>query len=259
MVFINLHLEAFDKNSFVNMKKLIEKGSVAISFAPAHISRMKNYQIEYFKDLFSNPNYILGQQGLEHHCRKCVKYNKSQNEIKVDAAHENYCFWFGEISQKEQEKFMRKGRKVLKKLFGKEPDLYVSPNHLFGQNTIKVVKKLKYKWMVDRAIIPIKPYSQKGIVIIPESKLSVKGSNQIYLHGNEKKNEIKIILNKKFEKLHELKPFKKDLEKIRLNRKLKIMVKIERDLINGFKVKKNMAQKISELIYGNEFVNLSIY
>ncbi len=257
MVIVNIHLETFDKNSFEIVKKLAEKGPIAISLAPIQIPLIKKCQIKYFKKLFKKKNYVLGQQGLTHICNKCVGYRK-KNKIKIGPHHENYCLWFGKISGKKQEKFMRQGREKLKKVFGREPELYVPPNHLFGGNTFSIVKKMGYKWLTDRACFPMKPYVSQKVIIVPESKPKIKGSNQIYFHGGEKGN-LNNLLRKNFTSFYDIKVSKKNSESIKKNRKLKILSKIKRDLINGFKVEKDKTQMLAELIYASEFANSLIY
>jgi hypothetical protein len=252
MIYLNIHLESFDRKSFENVVRLAQKGPIAISFAPIQIHLMKVHQINYFKDLFRKKDFVLGQQGLTHKCKKCMNYKK-EKKVNIGPDHENYCLWFGEVSEKEQEAFMKKGREKLNKLFEREPELYVPPNHLFGKNTIGLAKKLGYKWITDRAIIPLKPYVSRGIIIVPESKLSIKGSKQIYSHdGSEVVN-----INKKLISFYDIKASKESRNRINENRKLKAIAKIERDLIRGFGVKKVSSQKLAELVYESTFVRSS--
>ncbi|MFH1607898.1 MAG: hypothetical protein ABIA78_02080 [archaeon] len=254
MVLINIHLESFDRKSFESIKKLARKGPIAISFAPIQIPLIKKYQVRYFKNLFKHKDYVLGQQGLTHECKKCIAYRK-KNKVNVGPHHENYCLRFGEVPAKEQEKFMMQGRRKIKKLFGREPELYVPPNHLFGKNTVAVVKKLKYKWMTDKAYFSLGPYISGEVLIVPESKSDIKKSNQIYAHDA---GEIKSI-DKKLISFYDVKPSKIDKKKIEKNRKLKIVSKIQRDLIKAKGIEEDESQRLAESIYNLKFADSSVY
>ena len=186
MVTLNIHWETFDEKSFAQIEKLAIKGPIAISISPWQIPKMQDHQISKVKEILSRQGYILGQQGLTHKCKKCSDFHRIKEEENITKAgidpwHENYCLWFGPISTREQEDFMREGRIKLNKIFGKNPELYVPPNNYFDLTTVKIAFKLGYKWLTDKAMIPLNPFMLERIIIVPEADPEILKNKQFYI------------------------------------------------------------------------------
>lgn len=256
-VTLNIHLETFDDESFQRVVDLAEKGPIAISIAPYHIPRMKSAQIERLKGILSQEGYILGQQGLNHKCHICKDFHaKKEGAILkkkgVDPWHENYCLWFGEISEKEQEKFMKEGRKKLEEKFGVAPLLYVPPNHLLDRNTVRIAFLNGYKWIANRALIQVAPNGDERIIIIYEGEPEIDNEN-VYIHADRWKGDLERVIEKKFISLNEVKPAKPNYKKIEENRKMKITGKIARDFHKGYGLSEEESREIASLIYESKF------
>jgi hypothetical protein len=253
MVTLNIHWETFNKQSFEKVKELAKKGPIAISIAPYQISKMSGEQINWLKKVLSNPDYVLGQQGLNHKCTKCAAFHKTKENAGVDPWHENYCLWFSQIPEHEQEKFMQQGKEQLKKTFNVEPRLYVPPNHYFDETTIKIASKLGYSWLSDRAKIPLKPYYFNGIIIIPESEPEIEQNKQLYIHADRWRGNLDKAISQQIESLKNIKPVEEDKTAITKNRKLKITLKIARDLHKGFDMSKENSEKAAQLLFETKF------
>ncbi len=253
MIVMNIHLETFDEESFRRVEELAKKGPIAVSITPSHITRIKDYQVTRLKEILSREGYVLGQQGLNHKCTKCQDYHFEEKDNKIvrpgiDPWHENYCLWFGQISSKDQKRFMNEGRKKLKALLGIEPQLYVPPNHYFDINTVKIASKMGYKWLTDRALLPLKPYSLEGLIIVPEGEPEI-GADQVYIHADRWRGDLDSVVSKGFSSLNEIKPEKNDKEKLDENRMKKIVGKMARDLHKGYGMPKNSAEKAAQMLY----------
>lgn len=250
MVWMNIHFETFDDDSFKKVRDLSSKGPIAISISPWQISKMQDYQIKELREILKKPGFVLGQQGLNHKCLIC-----SKEYHNVDLWHENAGLWCENISIEDQERFMIEGREKLVNIFGKEPELYVPPNHLFNKDTLKAAFKIGYKWVTDRAKIPLKPYTFNRIIIVPESGPEISENNQIYIHADRWRGDLEKILKKKFESFHEIKSEKNNEKDILINREFKLIGKIARDFVNGYQVPNETANELAKLIYKSKFKN----
>ena len=257
MATLNIHIETFDEKSFDGVESLAKKGPIAISFAPYQIPLLKESQIIKLKKILSQEGYVLGQQGLNHKCNKCVEFQRQKKDGQViksgiDPWHENYCLWLGEIPAKEQESFMKEGKEQLKKVFGVEPRLYVPPNHYFDLNTVKIARKLGYKWLTDRTLIALKPYILEGIIIIPEGEPEIQNKN-IYIHADRYRGDLNKAISTGIDSLYNIKPEKNSKEDIAQNRKIKYTKKIARDLISGYGMPEENAKQFAELLFNSKF------
>jgi len=182
--------------------------------------------VKILKRLSKKSNVILGQQGLQHYCVDCFKEKE-----KKDAWHENYCFYSKQKTVNEQIKFMKQGKKIIEEVLGVSPKLYVPPNHMFDNNTIIAAKKLGFQYLADKAMIKLYPYTSRGLIILPETKLSQKGEF-VYTHYDKITNNLNQYLNfiKSPNYLGQIIPRKVSLLKISKNRKLKLNEKKKRDL-----------------------------
>lgn len=257
---LNIHLETFDKESFDRLESLASKGPIAISIAPYQVSRMSPYQIEKLRQILSQEGYVLGQQGLNHKCTKCAEFHREKTgkevtKAGIDPWHENYCLWFGQISAKEQEEFMKEGRKQLKEIFLKEPELYVPPNHYFDLTTVKVAKKLGYKWLSDRALLPLRRYLLEKIIIIPESEPEISKNNQFYIHADRWEGNLDNIVARGIESYTNVQPKSNEKSMLEKNRELKMRRKIARDLNKGYGMSEENSEKCAELLCKTKFIN----
>ncbi|MEW6062806.1 MAG: hypothetical protein AB1571_00335 [Nanoarchaeota archaeon] len=94
-------MENFKEKHFSIVEKLANRGPIAISIAPYQIPQIKDNLLKKIKEILSKDGTILGQQGLNHRCKKCIKYFKyfeTKGKVYgIDPWHENYCLWFGHI------------------------------------------------------------------------------------------------------------------------------------------------------------------
>ncbi|MEW6062807.1 MAG: hypothetical protein AB1571_00340 [Nanoarchaeota archaeon] len=151
---------------------------------------------------------------------------------------------------------MKKGKDLLKKAFKKEPEFYVPPNHYFDISSIEIAAKLGYKWFSDNAMIPLKPYSNSRIIIVPESYPNVKGSNFLYIHNDQVerfKKELGKIMGLGFKSYCNIKPIAKNKELIAESRKLKVIRKIARDLRDGFGMPEDNAKEMGQILFESKF------
>lgn len=257
MVTLDIHFENFEQRHFGVIEKLAKKGPISISIAPWQVNLIKEYQIKKIREILSNKNHVLGQQGLTHKCDKCTKYYYGGSKLYgLDPWHENYCLWFGKVPANKQEAFMREGRKILYKTFGKEPELYVPPNHYFDATTVKIAARIGYKWFTDDAQRPLVPYRLYKITIIPESYPNLKGNKQIYFHNDQVerfKEDIRKLMTLKFESMHSIIPNTINVNKIEENRKLKMIKKIARDLRDGFGASAEKARDLAQILFETKF------
>jgi hypothetical protein len=182
--YINIHLEAMDDNGEKLKRILDEDIPCAISICPETLrtegiyGHRENYsKLFKFSDLIgalvNKPGNILGQQGNIHKCKHKHRF--------ADPWHENSCLYHGSLSKQEQRDLMAKGRETLRNLLGKDPEIYVSPNHqddfttmdvacerhlIFAIRGLKVLRPLLYK--KDLA-------SSKNLLVVPEAKLGERG------------------------------------------------------------------------------------
>ncbi|PIN91684.1 hypothetical protein COU61_01995 [Candidatus Pacearchaeota archaeon CG10_big_fil_rev_8_21_14_0_10_35_13] len=229
MTILTVHYETFDDESFEKLKELAERGPIAITIAPFHTPRIPDAQKETIKEYLKKGGYVLGQQGLNHHCEKC-----SKERPRVDAWHENDCLWGEGIGIEEQERFMTEGRKKLEETFGIRPELYTPPNHLMNNDTIRIARKLGYKWVSDRAMMKVEPYFKEGIMIIPESEPEIAGNNQVYIHADRWNGNLEEAIMGGIKPYSSLIAKPKDGRIIRENHRLKIIRKIARDLHGAY-------------------------
>lgn len=254
---MNVHFETFDDKSFSQLVSLADRGPIAISISPWQIPKIPRKQINRIKEIFADDNYVLGQQGLNHKCPHCEDFHVSMTgkEVRrsgVDPWHENYCLWFGEIPEKDQMKFMSEGKKILEKTFGVDVRLYVPPNHLLGTNTLKVASELGYSWIANRALIPVAPYTQKGILVVNEGEPQIKSSSY-YIHADRWRGDLEEVLKSPFISYMELKPSKADATTIAKNTDLKMIGKIRRDLQKGYGLSEQQSIDLADLTYRTRF------
>ena len=174
----------------------------------------------------SKEKYInWGQQGFAHYCPECFKEKE-----KKDPWHENTCLYGSEKSVKEQIKIIKKGKDTIENALGVSPIIYVAPNHQFDGNTKIAAEELGYKYFVDRGIINIFAYKEKGLIILPERHLGQKGEI-FYTHYDVMQNNFGAYLEliKNSESLGKIELYKKQKIKVNLNNKLLIGRKKLRD------------------------------
>jgi hypothetical protein len=171
--FLDIHFEAVNegKGRLEELQKIVEQGiPCAISIAPYTLEQQwyDETTIDLLNKAFKQ-GAILGQQGYGHKCRYEHRFS--------DPWHENYCPYHGEFSRQSQVKTFKQGRETLLKHFEKQPELYVPPNHLYGQETLAIASNLGYKFFVERGLSQKKPYKYKygDMIILPEVKLGKKG------------------------------------------------------------------------------------
>ena len=190
MVAIDIHLEKINPERFFNrdvtraLRHILERNiPVALSLPPwmEEYWRKKNSRIiDLVSEIVNRKDSVLGQQGNTHRC----KYSHTI----ADPWHENFCLWGKRLSYNEQREFMEKGREKLFRLTGKNPELYVSPNHQFDSTTLDVAGDMNYTYFADRAIIRgLRPYLNRGLIVIPEEDLSAKEPRAavVYTHYDE--------------------------------------------------------------------------
>ncbi len=185
---LNIHVEALNDKDFGqgNKLKIVEyllenKIPHALSFSPwqEKVWKYENPELfELFKNSIRRGN-TLGQQGLTHKCRYEHKL--------IDPWHENKCLYGRSFSFEDQLDIMKRGKDKLESLFEKPVELYIPPNHQFDENTIGAAANLGYKFLSDKAMIPIMPYKYGGILIVPERDLE-EGKfdcGAVYIHYDE--------------------------------------------------------------------------
>ena len=260
MVVLNVHWETFDDESFDRLKKLAEKGPIVISPSPLHISKMTNAQILEVKRILTRPGYILGQQGLNHKCEKCKEFHlQKENGVVVkngvDPWHENYCLWNGQVSRGEQKVLMEQGREKFFEIFGVKPEVYNPPNHYLDEVTLQVAAEIGYKYVTNRALIPLKPYSSQGIIVVPESEPEIKLNGQFYIHADRWRGDLDEVIGRHINSFESMEVGENKSSELEKNRRLKVGGKIFRDLHKGFGIKEGTAKEIAFLLYDTKFIN----
>jgi len=182
---LNIHLEGMDDNG-EKLKEILDQDMpVAISIAPETFRKEGIYKNQYpyllrYTDLIgeivSRNGSVLGQQGNLHKCKYPHRF--------ADPWHENFCLYGKDLTGDEQRELMGKGKETLLKLFGKSPELYVPPNHMFDLTTIKVAGDMDYDFFAERGIVLNEPYKMGGMIILPETKFSELGDIK-YVHYDE--------------------------------------------------------------------------
>ncbi len=258
---LNIHFETFDKESFKRVLQLSEKGPIAISIAPFQLSRIPDSQIKKLKEILSRPGYILGQQGLNHKCSKCEDFHFVKRagkivKVGIDPWHENYCLWLGMIPEKEQYDLMKKGKEKLRRVFSKNPNLYVPPNHYFDIKTARVASMLGFKWLADRALIPLKPYNFEDVFVVPEGEpeIAEKGNSYVYIHADRWKGNLDNAVSTGLISFYDIKP-SRNKHNFEENRKMKMTGKIFRDLNKGYGIQEKEARELAQLLYETKFIN----
>jgi len=182
--FLDIHLEAMDDEG-EKLKRIIDENiPCAISLCPETLRKKGLYSKQYpylpkyidlIGEIVSREGSILGQQGNLHKCRYEHRF--------TDPWHENFCP-YNEVSMEEQRELMLKGRQTLVMLFGKYPEMYVPPNHLFDSATLVIAERMDYSFFAERGIKNTEPYLYKRMIILPETKLDETGDIK-YVHYDE--------------------------------------------------------------------------
>ncbi len=186
--FLDIHFEAVNdgKGRLEELQKIVKQGTpCAISIAPYALR--EGWYDETTLDLLNKAfkqGAILGQQGNKHKCRYEHRFS--------DPWHENYCPYHGEFSRQSQSEIFEQGMEILTERFGKQPELYVPPNHLYGQETLAVASNLGYRFFAERGLSQKKPYKYEygDVIILPEVKLGKKGII-FYIHYDKIKEKQK--------------------------------------------------------------------
>ncbi|MDP3026437.1 MAG: DUF2334 domain-containing protein [Nanoarchaeota archaeon] len=255
--FLNIHLEGMD-DAGEKLKRILDENiPVAISVCPETLRENGIYREQYpylpkYIDLIgkviSRGGNILGQQGNIHKCK--------HNHRFVDPWHENYCLYHRPIGGEKQRELMEEGKETLVKLFGKSPEMYVPPNHLWDFTTLSVANSMGYPFFVIKGIKTSKPllYKKGGenTLVLPERKIDQEGYFH-YTHYDEieknreafeevVKNAIPFVCvgdyfsmrQKYVGKLYEASPeeLTEDLKIIRKNGTATIIKKLLRDVRN---------------------------
>lgn len=237
MVTLNYHLEHVNDEQFEDMlRNAHEKGPIEVSPSPWQDERWGKY-VEELKGLFLREKLFLGQQGLNHRCDKCVSYQKIKGErdFGIDRWHENYCLWCGEIPLEKQIKLIEEGREKLADFFGVNALGYHPPNHLYDRNTLIACRRLGYNVVSDRALIPVRPYESKGIIVVPEGEPNIRGINHFYIHADRWEGDLDEAIKGGLTSYREIMPVEEDAKIIEINRGMKLMRKFGRDFVNCFK------------------------
>ncbi len=181
---LDIHLEGIDtrgeKQRTKELEEILQQNvPVAISIAPFSLPEhwYSPETLELVRAIVQREGSHLGQQGLNH---KCYHEHKL-----VDPWHENVCLWKPSPSAQQQRELMQKGKALLEDTFGIPVTLYVPPNHLFNTDTIDIASELGYRFFADKSIIPLSPYSQKNMIVVPETKISTPNRPAYYIHYDE--------------------------------------------------------------------------
>jgi len=179
--FIDIHFEGFDRKD--ELVRIVQhKIPCAISIAPYSLREGgKEYGwysveiIDLIRQALQN-KVILGQQGDIHKCRF--------NHVFVDPWHENSCLYHEDLMGEEQAELMKRGRETLERVFGKSPEIYIPPNHLYNFMTRLIAEEMGFKFFAERGISQRKPYQRGKIIVIPEVKIGENGEI-VYIHYDE--------------------------------------------------------------------------
>ncbi|MFH1290561.1 MAG: DUF2334 domain-containing protein [Nanoarchaeota archaeon] len=189
MVVIDIHLEGIERRNFLRSDRtrllreiLYRNVPVVLSLPPwmeDYWNRKDSKVIDLVSEIVSRDGNVLGQQGNTHKCPR--------EHVLVDPWHENYCIWRGGLSEEQQRELMETGRERLEKLIGVKPMLYVPPNHQSDWTTLRVANKMGYWYMVDKAMIPLRPYASGNLIVVPEGDLRREDmrSAATYIHYDE--------------------------------------------------------------------------
>jgi len=250
---LNIHLEHCDDNGerlerLLKINKPLIISVVPVLLLPKHESfRNGIYPSGYYypkrvvdilKDNADNPNLFFGQQGFTHYCPDCLKRKEER-----DPWHENRCLYDIEKTVKCQKAFMERGKRVIEKVLGSTPVLYVPPNHQFDKHSKIAAEKLGFKFFSVKKILDIKPYKEKKLIILPEGDLGE--ADIVYIHYDEIAKDfdkyLEIIENSK--SIYEISPLKQSTDLISKNEKAIILKKKERD---SKKQEKKLANRIAD-------------
>jgi peptidoglycan/xylan/chitin deacetylase (PgdA/CDA1 family) len=186
MVFIDLHYE--NPKETESLEMLLEKEvPFALSLTPTQTAQYPLKVLDLLREAAQRNNIVIGHQGKTHWCLHTKKHRI------IDPCHENFCF-YNKITRNEQEKIMRDGKELLANLLEREPELYVPPNHLYDENTIKIADKLNYGFFADNGIVMHEPYKRFGLIILPESESPKR--RIIYLHNDSLPKNFPEIIEK---------------------------------------------------------------
>jgi hypothetical protein len=198
-MFLNIHLEFCDDKG-ERLLKIAEFGKpfsisvVPVLFVPNHRVFSEGVYpselaysgevVDILKELVRSKDVFFGQQGLSHYCPECLK-----EKGKKSPHHENMCLYGKAKSVSEQVEFMSEGGEIIKSVLGVSPRLYTPPNHQYDGNSIIAARRLGFDFFVVRRLIEISPYKEKGLIILPESKLGEAGEI-VYAHYDETANKL---------------------------------------------------------------------
>jgi hypothetical protein len=200
---LDIHLEYCD-DSGEKLTNLAKTGKpftispVPVLLTPEHESFKNgiytNYSypkkiVEILREILQEPQITLGQQGYTHFCGSC--FGKKE---KKDPWHENACLYQDSFSIEKQMEVIKTGKNILEEKFNVSPVLYVPPNHQFDQNTKMAAKKLGFKYFALQGILNICPYSEGGLVVLPERKFG-KNGKIFYIHYDHVKDKSLNFMN----------------------------------------------------------------
>lgn len=243
-MFLDIHLEYCDDKG-ERFRKIIEIGRpfsisvVPVLLLPEHAIFKKgiycpNYHypkeiVDILKEFSKDKKVVFGQQGLTHYCPDCFKRKKER-----DPWHENMCLYSARKTVEEQKAFMKEGKRIIEKILGVSPILYVPPNHQFDKNSKIAAAKLGFEFFAIRKVLNVKPYKEGNLIILPEKEelKEVEKGEIIHAHYDQMAKDFDKYLNilKRSNSIYDTAPVKQSTEIIAKNEKQIILKKKKRDI-----------------------------
>ncbi len=226
---IHLHTPGIEKKK--DKIKLLESlvgRPIAICIAPHEVETFSRKTINLIERILENEEAVLGQRGNTNKCRFGHKY--------VDPWHENWCPYHptDSLPLSKQMKIMETGAEILKEKFGRTPEFYIAPNHLYDYKTEIAANHMRYAYFSVLALVPMEAWRVGGMTYLPEY---VVGKNAVTNHACTHYDH----LTKKFIEDIEIEPFPDivsgviDGKLIKKNREKVIRAKKLRDIIRFLK------------------------